>query len=71
MPNTREYCKHIATYLIGQISNLTLESLYLSSQVLFFLIHSLPITPLFSEVLFKNLHLKYKITIKCIIMNHV
>lgn len=45
-------------YLICQISNLTLESLNLSPQVLLFLIHPLPVTPLFSEVFFKDLHLK-------------
>lgn len=60
----RIYCKHTAIYLIGQISNLTLESLNLPSQVLFFLIHSLPVTPLFSEVFFKDLYLKYKIKVK-------
>lgn len=59
---TGEYAVNTA-YLIGQISNLTLESLNLPPQILFFLIHSLPVTPLFSEVLFKDLYLKYK-TIK-------
>lgn len=51
--------KH-AAHLIGQISNLTLESLHLSPQVLFFLVHSFPVTPFFSEVLFKDFHLKHK-----------
>lgn len=46
------------SYLIGQISNLALQSLDLPPQVFFFLIHSLSVTPLFSEVLLKNFDLK-------------
>lgn len=62
MPHMGKFTVNIF-YLIGQISNLTLESLNLPPQVFLFLIHSLPVTPLFSEVFFKDLHLKYK-TIK-------
>lgn len=47
-------------YLIGQISNLTLEPLDLPPQVFFFLVHSFPVAPLFSEIFFKDLHLLRK-----------
>lgn len=45
-------------YLVGQISNLTLKSLHLSSQIFLFLIHSLSVTALFPEVFFKDLDLE-------------
>lgn len=48
------------SYLIGQISNLTLQPLHLPPQIFLFLIHSLSVTPLFSEVLLKNFDLKVK-----------
>lgn len=47
------------SYLIGQISNLALQPLNLPPQVFFFLIHSLSVTPLFSEVLLKYFDLKF------------
>lgn len=62
MPHTGEYTVN-TVYLIGQISNLTLESLNLPPQVLFFLIHSFSVAPLFSKVFFKDLHLRYKTVI--------
>lgn len=56
-PHTGENAANIS-YLIGQISNLTLQSLNLPPQIFFFLIHSLSVTPLFSEVLLKNFDLR-------------
>lgn len=47
----------VMCYLIGQISNLTLEPLDLPPQVFFFLVHSFPVASLFSEIFFKDLHL--------------
>lgn len=45
------------SYLIGQIRDLTLQSLHLPPQIFFFLIHSLSVTPLFSEVFLKDFYL--------------
>lgn len=47
-----------APNLIGEVGHLTLQPLHLSPQVLLFLVHSFPVTPLFPEVLLKDLHLR-------------
>lgn len=49
----------ITSYLIGQISDLTLQSLDLPPQVFLFLIHPLSVAPFFSEVFLKDFHLRY------------
>lgn len=57
------YAHHVSenmqqtSYLIGQIRDLTLQSLHLPPQIFFFLIHSLSVAPLFSEVFLKDFYL--------------
>lgn len=57
-PHARENATKIS-YLIGQVRDLTLQSLHLPPQIFFFLIHPLSVAPLFSEVFLKDFYLNF------------